>query len=170
MDSLTATNSWDKLAEMLRTEFSEYGGLLNLLKEQQQGIVKRDPMWLNERNMLVEQQAIKANENRLQRERFVREFCIDLDLPQETKLKDLIECAPDVKKAMFEALLQVCKESTNKVQRMLNRNRMLLMRAQGVTQEMIRRIQPTATTNGYNRKGAYFKSLEMRGRGVNLTA
>jgi hypothetical protein len=170
MSNLTATDRWEELADMLRNEFSEYGGLLSLLQEQQQGIVKRDPMWLSERNMQIEQQALRANECRIQRERYVRELCIDMDLPQDTKLVDLLDYVPDMTRAMFEALLQVCKETAEKVKRMLSRNRMLLMRAQGVTQEMIQRIQPLGTTKGYNRQGAYFKSMEMRGRGVNLTA
>ncbi len=44
---------WDKLAQSLRDEIQEYGGLLNLLKEQQEGILKRDHSCLSAMNATI---------------------------------------------------------------------------------------------------------------------
>lgn len=170
MNNMITADRWDLLADVLRDEFSEYGGLLALLNEQQQGIVHRNPEWLSERNLVIEQQAVRANEFRIRRERMVRECAIDLGLAPNVPLPQLLRLAPPATIPMFEALMDGCRATAEKVQAKLHSNRALLMRIQNVTQEMLQKLQPASTTNSYNRRGAYFKSLQMQGRGVNITA
>lgn len=171
---LTTMNSlgqWDELAEALRDELAEYGGLLSLLDQQRDAIVTRSMDALLEANEQVQEQIAMANQNRLSREQICSRLALEQGIAGDTPITHLIVYMPVHARPMFEALNDEATGLIGKVREKSQRNSALLSRATELNEKVIGIVSPGSTTKTYNaRGGVYLKSVRSRGNGIDMSA
>lgn len=161
---------WEALADALRLEFQEYGGVLSLLEDQRQRIIGRNPDEMVASNFHLEEQLAVANQSRLQREELQSRLLQDLGIPADTTLRGLIPAMPPPTRPLFEALIDGAAETALKIQRKTRHNRLLLSRAGDLTEQILLRLQPGSSGRTYTRRGASAFSSSSRSAGLNLQA
>ena len=155
---------WQELAEVLREEFQEQGGMLQLLGLQQQAILARDIEGIEEQNRAVHAQLLETNRLRLRREKLSEELARASGLPPMTPLRELVGEMPGPTQGLFDALLSGAEETVAKVRKKIGQNRLLLARASELDQSVLHRLQPEGRTPTYARNG----SLSYRGNAKGL--
>jgi len=138
---------------MLRTELQEYGGLFNLLSNQQDRIMARrndDVLSINDQ---IELQTIAVSELRTQREAAVRSLGERVQAARPDRMADLIEHFPEVARPLAEALVKDINHMVRRIRQKARQNHLLLSRAMELTEETLRMLQPENFTRTYKRDG-----------------
>ena len=150
-DSITPT--WQKIAEGLRTELAEYGGLLGLFAEQQKFLFERDANEVLRLSASIEQQARTLEQCRRERENLVAEFAVALSQSPSATLRSLLPVIDDVARPLIEALIGEINHLLHRVRRTSRHNHTLLARAVEVHQETLQQLRPQAFTKTYSQAG-----------------
>ena len=160
--------NWQPLAEALRRELQEYGGLVNLLEEQQRGILGQDPEGLMEKNFTIESQ-IEATDHLLkEREEMVHEIARESGHDEDSRLSQLLPFFPQVARPLLTALIDECLIIVEKIHRRVRQNQLLLMRAREVNEEIMRVLQPQKINSTYSSQGHLSIKADSQGNRIEV--
>ena len=148
-----ATTHWESLAESLRMELQEYGGLCVLIEKQQRAILDRDmPAYMSLAEE-IESQAAATIGLRAEREQRVREIAESTDNPPESDLKALLVHFPEEARPLLAALVDEINSLISKSNRKAKQNHMLLARAMQYTYELLQQVSPQSQVKTYSKGG-----------------
>ena len=152
--------SFGQLTKILRRELEEYGGLLDLLVEQQERILNRDPDALFQTNERVEAQMEINQELLTRRQGLIDELGRDIDADAESTLSQLIPSFPNAVQPMFQSLAEEINKLISSARRKVKQNQVLLSRLSEVAEELLHAVAP---------EGGISKTYDSRGD-LNITA
>lgn len=144
---------WEPLVEILRNELQEYGGLFNLLGQQQDRIIERKPDAVLSINDEIEVQTRTVADLRGRRETCVDELLARVDEPVPGSLRKLIPHLPEFVQPLLEALMTDINHMVRRNRHKARQNHLLLSRAVQLTEETLRVLQPENFTRTYGRTG-----------------
>src|SRR5882724_3783158 len=128
---------WEKIADGLRAELADYGGLLHLFEEQQRGLFARDADLVLQLSTAIESQALLLATNRCHREQLVAEFAATEGLPSTTTLRALLPRFEPFARPLLEALIDEVNRLLHRVRRTSRHNHTLLASVVQVHQETL---------------------------------
>ena len=140
---------WESIADALRAELAEYGGLLHRFEAQQQSLLARDSAAVLQLSTEIEAQTRLAADRREQRERLVASFALGHGQPANATLRALLPLIEDVARPLLEALIAEVNVLLHRVRRANRHNHALLARTVEMHQEMLQQLRPTAFTKTY---------------------
>lgn len=140
---------WETIADALRAELAEYGGLLNRFEAQQESLLARDSAVVLQLSTEIEGQTRVAADRREQRERLVVAFARQHDRPANSTLRSLLPLIDDVARPLLEALIAEVNVLLHRVRRANRHNHALLSRTVELHQEMLQHLRPAAFTKTY---------------------
>jgi hypothetical protein len=140
------SKSWEHIAQCLRAELAEYGGLLHLFEAQQKSLFFRDPENVLGFAHRIEAQARAVGESRSRREQAVADFARDHDRPVSSSLRAMLGLIEADARPLLEALINEVNTLLHRVRRISRHNHTLLSRAVDVHQEMLQHLRPQAFT------------------------
>lgn len=144
---------WEEIADCLRAELADYGGLLHLFEEQQRSLFERNASVVLELSTAIEDQARELATNRSLRERIVAEFAVGQGLPSTTTLRALLPWIEADARPLLEALIDEVNRLLHRVRRTSRHNHTLLASAVQVHQETLQQLRPQAFTRTYAPSG-----------------
>ncbi len=147
------TGDWEPLVEILRNELQEYGGLFNLLGQQQDRIIERKPDAVLSLNDEIEVQTRTVGDLRGRRETFVDDLLARVGEEVPGTLRRLIPHLPDFVQPLVEALMTDINHMVRRNRHKARQNHLLLSRAVQLTEETLRVLQPENFTRTYGRSG-----------------
>jgi flagellar biosynthesis/type III secretory pathway chaperone len=150
-DSLSPT--WQKIAECLRTELAEYGGLLVLFAEQQKFLFKREANEVLRLSASIEQQVRTLEQCRRQRERLVADFAGAHAQPPSATLRSMLPLIDPDARPLIEALIGEINHLLHRVRRNSRQNHTLLARTVELHQDTLQQLRPNAFTKTYSAAG-----------------
>jgi hypothetical protein len=147
------TGDWEPLVEILRNELQEYGGLFNLLGQQQDRIIERKPDAVLSLNDEIEIQTRTVGELRGRRETYVDDLLARVGEAVPGTLRRLIPHLPEFVQPLIEALMTDINHMVRRNRHKARQNHLLLSRAVQLTEETLRVLQPENFTRTYGRTG-----------------
>ena len=153
MNSFLEDKEWNPLAELLRAEVQEYGGLYNLLERQQSEIFQRNPEQVLKTNAEIEEYMGDMGELRLQREKVVSEMAVAFGLAKDESLSKILPYIPDFARPMFQALVDEVNQMVRRTRSKARQNFMLLSRTMELSHEALQAMQPDNYTKTYTKRG-----------------
>ena len=156
--------------DLLRNELQEYGGLVGLLKDQQDKILSRDPDALMEVNQSVHEQMATSQQLLSKRQGFVSDLARNFGQDNEIALSDLFTFFPAVTRPMFESIVEEINALIDGVRRKLDQNRRLLARLTEVTDDILTTLNPQMRTKTYDCAGGLSVAADIRGSTLSESA
>jgi hypothetical protein len=147
------TTHWEFIAECLRQELADYGGLLHLFEAQQRALFDRNPDLVLGYTSEIDRQAFALAECRTRREVAVASFAVAHDRSSTSTLRSLLPLIEAEARPLLEALINEVNALLHRVRRTSRHNHMLLSRAVEVHQETISQLRPQAFTKTYSPAG-----------------
>ncbi len=144
---------WADIAESLRVELADYGGLLHLFEAQQRGLFARNADLVLELSGEIERQAELLGVNRGQRERLVAEFALAAGLPANSTLRSLLPRFDAVARPLLEALIDEVNCLLHRVRRTSRHNPTLLASVVQTHRETLQQLRPQAFPRTYAPSG-----------------
>lgn len=163
------TRQWEELANALRRELAEYGGMLQLLEAQKQAVFAQNADALIEVNGQLEQQALAARDASDRRELLLASRLRALGLAAGSTLKDVIPMVPEMLRPLFEALLDETRSLADRTAEASRRNRVLMARSAEFSEQVLRRFRPQGMTKTYTARGGMALRTSRTGS-LNLSA
>ena len=145
--------TWEMVADSLREEVEEYGGLLRLFEEQQECVFNRDPERLLQLIDVIKRATERAEDVRHRRESCVRSFASDLGRAADSTLRSLLPCIDDPARPLLQALIDEVNRLIHRVRRITRQNHLLLSRTLELQQGLLRQFYPGAFTSTYSSHG-----------------
>lgn len=145
--------SWEFIAECLRAELADYGGLLHLFEEQQRSLFNRDADAVFRLANEIEAQARAVGESRVRRETAVAELAESHGHPTTTTLRAMLPLIEADARPLLEALINEVHALLHRVRRTSRHNHSLLSRTVEMQQEMLQQLRPNAFTKTYSPAG-----------------
>ena len=146
-------NNWEFIAECLRAELADYGGLLHLFEAQQRSLFDRDPDAVLGFATEIEVQARAIADSRCRREQAVASFAEMHGRPTTTSLRSMLPLIEADARPLLEALIAEVNLLLHRVRRTSRHNHTLLARAVEVHQETLQHLRPNAFTKTYSPAG-----------------
>lgn len=160
-----------ELVTILRTELQEYGGLLNLLDQQQECILDRNTEGLMHANKDIEVQAEANALIKQSRERIVNRLAQIWNLDGRPRISELAAFFPEPMQPMVASLAGEINQLIAKSKRKLDQNRLLLRRLSAITDEILGYMRPDLKpTKTYTHKGDMRSKASSSRGAVELTA
>lgn len=150
---MTTTTHWEFIAECLRAELADYGGLLHLFEAQQRALFDRDANTVLQLANEIEHHARALSESRTRREQAVSAFAAENARPTSSSLRSLIPLIEVDAQPLIEALINEVNTLLHRVRRTSRHNHSLLTRAVEVHQETLSHLRPNAFTKTYSPGG-----------------
>ncbi|MDB6094006.1 MAG: hypothetical protein JWM32_1568 [Verrucomicrobia bacterium] len=147
------TITWQFIAECLRHELADYGGLLHLFEHQQRSLFERDPQAVMTVGATIEGQARSIAVCRLRREQAVADFAEQNQRPRNSTLRALLPLIEADARPLLEALIDEVNSLLHRVRRVSRHNHTLLTKAIDVHQEVLQQLRPNAFTKTYSPAG-----------------
>ena len=144
---------WEFIAQCLRSELADYGGLLHLFEEQQRSLFGSDPESVLRFANEIETQARMISQSRTRREEAVAAFAQQNDRPLNSTLRALLPLIEIDARPLLEALIAEVNTLLHRVRRASRHNHTLLARAVEVHQETLQHLRPHAFTKTYSPAG-----------------
>jgi flagellar biosynthesis/type III secretory pathway chaperone len=144
---------WELIAERLRTELADYGGLLHLFEAQQRSLFSRDPESVLRFAMEIEAQARSIAQSRSRREEAVAAFAEENGRPGTSSLRALLPLIESDARPLLEALVSEVNLLLHRVRRVSRHNHTLLARAVEMHQETLEHLRPQSFTRTYSPAG-----------------
>ncbi len=144
---------WEFIAECLRQELADYGGLLHLFEQQQRSLFNRDPEAVIHFAAEIEAQARLLADCRTRRENAVAKFATEHNQPTSASLRALLPFIAEEARPLLEALINEVNALLHRVRRTSRHNHTLLSRAVEVHQETLAQLRPQAFTKTYSPAG-----------------
>jgi flagellar biosynthesis/type III secretory pathway chaperone len=145
--------SWQKIAECLRTELAEYGGLLGLFEAQQKFLFERDANEVLSLSATIEHRMQRLQECRQEREGVVAAFATAHAQPANATLRSLLPCVEAAARPLVEALIGEVNRLLHRVRRTSRQNHAYLSRTVVLHQELLQELRPNAFTRTYSPAG-----------------
>ena len=136
--------TWNIVAECLRDEVQEYGGLLCLLEEQQECVFNRDTGRLLQLAGVINDATRRAEDIRRRREDCVSSFASSLGCSSDATLRSLLPCIEDPVRPLLEALIDEVNVLIHRLRQIVRQNHLLLCRTFELQQELLRQVYPGA--------------------------
>ena len=146
-------NNWEFIADCLRQELADYGGLLHLFEAQQRSLFDRDPESVLHLGIEIEGQARLLSECRTRREQAVADYALAHSRPANSSLRALLPDIEPAARPLIEALINEVNALLHRVRRTSRHNHTLLSRAVEVHQETLQQLRPNAFTKTYSPAG-----------------
>lgn len=153
---MTTTTQWEFIAECLREELADYGGLLHLFEEQQRALFDRDPSTVLHCAGEIEAHARALASSRTRREAAVASFAEENGRPTTSSLRSLLPFIEADARPLIEALINEVNALLHRVRRTSRHNHSMLTRAVEVHQETIALLRPNSFTKTYSPGGRVF--------------
>jgi hypothetical protein len=154
MNSTLEQTSLEEMTKILRRELEEYGALLDLLVEQQDRILNRDPDALFKINEQVEAQMATNQGLLTRRQRLLQELSVELGASPESTLSQLIPSFPEPVQPMFQSLANEINNLITNARRKVKQNQVLLSRLSEVAEELLHAVAPEGgLSKTYDRRG-----------------
>ena len=141
------------LAECLRAELGDYGGLLNLFEQQQQHIFDRNAEAVLRLASEIEQHSDRLAHCRTRREVAVAEFARQHRCSPASSLRSLLPHVEADARPLLEALINEVNTLLYRVRRVHRHNQSLLSRAVDVHQDILQFLRPNSLTKTYSPGG-----------------
>ncbi len=145
--------TWESLADCLRNEVQEYGGLLNLFEEQQACIFRRDAGRLLQLVDAIDCAARGAEAVRRQREECASAFATGCGRSAGATLRSLLPLCEDTARPLLEALINEVNVLIHRLRRTAHQNHLLLAHAVDLQQSLLREFYPGVFTQTYSSGG-----------------
>ncbi|MCZ7637250.1 MAG: flagellar export chaperone FlgN [Verrucomicrobia bacterium] len=131
-----------RLIESLREELKQYGHLLLLLDEQQEGIIRRQNESLLDATAAIQEQGAAIQAARREREAIQRELAAALPAATDPSLRALTLLPPDYR-PLLEALVQENHQLLRRVRQRAHQNHLLLRRSLELLDQFLQTLAPT---------------------------
>ncbi len=148
------TEILDEMAQALRAELQEYGGLLGLLEDQQSAILRGEPDSFLDLGTAVHEQTSLLGAHRACREKAVRHFSSGCRQPETSTLVELLVHMPPSEAGMIGALVEEINALIGRTQRRLRQNHLLLARCVTAAQQAMVLASSGEIMSTYGRAGA----------------
>jgi flagellar biosynthesis/type III secretory pathway chaperone len=145
--------SWQHIADCLRQELADYGGLLHLFEQQQQSLFARDSQAVMGLGAEIELQARSVAVCRTRREQAVARLAEQHGQPASSTLRALLPLLEADARPLLEALIDEVNLLLHRVRRTSRQNHSLLTRAVEIHQEVLQQLRPTAFLKTYSPAG-----------------
>lgn len=146
-------SNWQFIAQCLREELADYGGLLRLFEEQQRALFDREPDTVLHLANEIETHARTLSTSRTRREAAVAEFAEQHRQPTTSSLRSMLHLIEADARPLLEALINEVNTLLHRVRRTSRHNQTLLTRAVEVHQDMLQQLRPNAFTKTYSPGG-----------------
>jgi flagellar biosynthesis/type III secretory pathway chaperone len=130
------------LIESLREELRQYGQMLVLLEDQQEGIVRRQNEALLDATSAVNAQGAAIQAARSQRETIQRELATQLHTEQDPSLAGIAPLLPPDYRPLLTALVQENNNLLRRVQQRARQNYLLLRRSLELLDQFLHTLAP----------------------------
>ncbi len=140
---------WEDMADALRAELAEYGGLLHRFELQQQALLARDAAAVLQLSTEIEEQTRLAGDARRQRERIGASLARVLGQPESSTLRSLLPLIEAAARPLLEALIAEVNVLLHRVRRANRHNHALLARTVEAHQELLQQLRPHTFTKTY---------------------
>jgi hypothetical protein len=147
------TTHWEFIAECLRAELADYGGLLRLFEAQQRSLFDRDADAVLRVASEIEHQAQAVAGSRCRREQAVAAFAAAHQRPATTTLRAMLPLIDADARPLLEALINEVNTLLHRVRRTSRHNHTLLSRTLEIHQETLQQLRPNAFTKTYSPAG-----------------
>jgi flagellar biosynthesis/type III secretory pathway chaperone len=147
------TTHWEFIAECLRGELADYGGLLHLFEEQQRHLFDRDADAVLHLANEIEAQASAVAQSRTRREQAVAAFAEAHRKPHNSTLRAMLPLIEADARPLLEALINEVNLLLHRVRRTSRHNHTLLSRTLEVHQETLQQLRPNSFTKTYSPGG-----------------
>jgi hypothetical protein len=147
------TTHWETIAECLRAELADYGGLLHLFEETQRCLFERDPDGVLRATHEIEQMSRSLEGSRNRREAAVAAFARANGQPAATTLRAMLPLVESDARPLLEALINEVNILVHRVRRISRHNHMMLSRTVQLHQETLQQLRPNAFTRTYSPVG-----------------
>jgi flagellar biosynthesis/type III secretory pathway chaperone len=144
---------WESIAECLRAELADYGGLLHLFEAQQRSLFDRNADAVLRCANDIETQARSVADSRSRREQVVAQFAEQNGRPVNTSLRALLPLIEADARPLLEALISEVNLLLHRVRRTSRHNHTMLSRAVEMHQETLQQLRPNAFTKTYSPAG-----------------
>jgi hypothetical protein len=144
---------WEFIAECLRAELADYGGLLHLFEAQQRSLFDRDAESVLHLANEIETQARAVAGSRCRREQAVASFAEAHGRPTTTTLRSMLPLIEAEARPLLEALINEVNTLLHRVRRTSRHNHSLLSRAVEFHQDTLQQLRPNAFTKTYSPAG-----------------
>jgi len=144
---------WEFIAECLREELAEYGGLLHLFEAQQRSLFDRNPDAVLHFTTEIEAQSRALGDCRTRREQAVAAFAELHGQPTTASLRALLPFIEADARPLLEALINEVNALLHRVRRTSRHNHMLLSHTVAIHQEVLQQLRPQAFTKTYSPAG-----------------
>lgn len=145
---------WEQIAECLRDEIAEYGGLLHLFDVQQQALAARDAAAALRHGNAINAFARKLSECRARREKVTDAFALKHGLPAGTAVRSLVPLIKADARPLLMALVDETNHLLRRVRRASRRNHTLLTGAAVLQQETLLLLRASSVPKPYSRSHA----------------
>lgn len=144
---------WQHIADALRHEIAEYGGLLHLFEQQQQSLFARDADSVLRLSSEIEAHVQGLHEHRRNREALVATFATEHAQTPTATLRSLLPFFIAEVRPLLEALISEINVLIHRVRRVSRHNHSLLSRALENQQQLLRALRPDSFTQTYSADG-----------------
>ena len=149
----TLATTWQQLAECLRAELADYGGLLALFEEQQKFLFARDANEVLRLSTAIEQCMHAVQASRRHREAVVTAFALGHAQSGTATLRSLLPQVDAVARPLLEALIAEVNHLVHRVRRTSRQNHLFLARTVILHQEVLQQVLPNSFTKTYSPAG-----------------
>jgi hypothetical protein len=161
---------WDELADALRDELAEYGGLLATLDQQREAITGRNATALAKINDEIRLQTKSAQHFTCVREEVCARLARAAGCPPETTERDLLKLMPAEARAMFESLIEESSGVVKNAKKKTERNTVLLAHSGELNEKLLMAMRPGTTSKTYNKRGGVRIATDKTVGGLDISA
>ena len=147
------TTQWEFIAECLRAELADYGGLLHLFEAQQRSLFDRDADAVMRLASEIENQARCVAESRCRREQAVAAFAEEHSRPTTSSLRSMLPLIEADARPLLEALINEVNLLLHRVRRTSRHNHSMLARLVDMHRDTMQQLRPHAFTKTYSPAG-----------------
>lgn len=147
------TTEWEDIADALRQEAAEYGGLLHLFEEQQRLLFTRDPDAVLRMSEEIQARLPLVQETRRNREARVAAFAVEAGQPADSSLRSLLKFFLPQAQPLLDALITEINILIHRVRKVSRHNHALLQRAMESHQQVLRVLRPDGFVQTYAPNG-----------------
>ncbi len=150
------TASLETLIHSLRDELQQYGEMLALLDQQQEGVLARAADEVLHSVSAIHAQGSVIESARRAREIYRREVAIALGLPKDAAFVDLLPRLPEEYRPLVQALVEENNELLVRVQQRARQNHLLLSRSLELMQKFLSSLFPPGRSQTYDGAGKMY--------------
>lgn len=140
--------NWQALADALRAELQEFGGLLALIDQQRDQLLARNSNAVLDRSRAIENQVALLQQCREHRDSLLRAWFRACGHTEEASLDTIAMTLPPSAQPLFEAFLNEGYRLSGRLQRHAQRNAALLQRAHSATDSLLSLLHPPDGPSG----------------------